>query len=197
MWIAADFNIDPMSWLIGFRRQDHLHVLEELVIPNCNIQQMCEAFRSRVRPYRDALGYSEYSPLPVRIYGDASGKNRDFGGDSAWSRVKEWLTENQSSFQGNFRVHKGNPAHVDRAASVNALLCAASGRRRLTIDPACRELRLDFERVSWAQDSSGRSIGQISKSDPKRTHTSDALGYLAEYEFPQTEKGGFGSKVIV
>jgi hypothetical protein len=196
LWIACDFNIDPMSWLIGFRRNDHIHVLEELVIPNCNVQQMCEAVRTRIRPYRAALNYGEYSPLPVSVYGDASGKNRDMGGESAWARVNEWFVKNKSSFSMTLRSHKGNPFHVDRVAAVNAMLCSASGYRRLTADPSCKQLKLDFERVSWAKDSAGRSIGQIDKSDPNRTHTSDALGYLIEYEFPQTHRGGFGSKVI-
>ncbi len=193
---ALDFNINPMATLIGFVRGDHVHVLEELVIPQCNVSQMCEAFRTRVRPYRDILGYGEYTALPVRIYGDASGKNRDMGGESAWRRVREWMTENQASFRADFRVLKANPYHVDRVAAVNALLCSASGVRRLTADPSCRELRLDFERVAWAQDASGRSIGQISKADPNRTHSSDALGYLAHYEFPQTHRGGFRSQVL-
>jgi hypothetical protein len=42
------------------------------------------------------------------------------------------------------------------------------------VDPTCRELIEDFEQVSYEEDST-----QIDKDkDRKRTHLSDALGYL-------------------
>jgi hypothetical protein len=44
----------------------------------------------------------------------------------------------------------------------------------LVMDPRCKELIKDFEQVSYKADS-----GVIDKErDPKRTHLSDALGYL-------------------
>ena len=32
--------------------------------------------------------------------------------------------------------------------------------------------------VFWKRDAAGNALGDISKADPKRTHISDALGYL-------------------
>jgi hypothetical protein len=54
------------------------------------------------------------------------------------------------------------------------MLCDAMGRIRVVVDPRCRELRSDFLKVSWQRGAEGFALDK--KSDPKRTHMSDALG---------------------
>lgn len=49
--------------------------------------------------------------------------------------------------------------------------------------PDCKQLILDFERVHWKADLNGNSLPDIDKSDPTRTHLSDALGYMVAREF--------------
>ena len=62
----------------------------------------------------------------------------------------------------------------ERVGLVNAKLKAASGESSLFINPKCIELIKDLEEVTYQKDST-----MIDKmSDPKRTHLSDALGYL-------------------
>lgn len=57
---------------------------------------------------------------------------------------------------------------------VNAKLRNASGKVGLLVSPKCKELILDFEEVTY---KSGTTV--IDKErDLKRTHLSDALGYL-------------------
>ena len=51
-----------------------------------------------------------------------------------------------------------------------------AGDRRLLIDPRYKELIQLFERVHWKHDPYGNALVEIDKSDPKRTHVSDALG---------------------
>lgn len=70
------------------------------------------------------------------------------------------------------------PRVIDRYNSVNAMLDPAVGDVRLTIDPSCKELIADMEQVSWLE------WGKIDKSDPRRTHAGDALGYLVHRLFP-------------
>jgi len=65
-----------------------------------------------------------------------------------------------------------------------------AGDRRLRIDPKCKQLILDLERVHWKCDLNGNSLPVIDDSDPKRTHVSDALGYMITYEFGM--RGKFG-----
>ena len=65
-----------------------------------------------------------------------------------------------------------------------------AGERRLLIDPKCKQLILDLERVHWKSDANGNTLTDIDKSDPARSHVSDALGYMIAYEFGM--RGKFG-----
>ena len=59
-----------------------------------------------------------------------------------------------------------------------------AGQRRLFIDSRCRELATDLEQVIWKVDPNGNALSNLDKSDPMRTHLSDALGYYVSREFP-------------
>ena len=60
----------------------------------------------------------------------------------------------------------------------------------LRIDPRCKQLILDLERVHWKVDLNGNTLAQIDGSDPMRTHVSDALGYMIAQEFGMHGKAG-------
>jgi hypothetical protein len=68
------------------------------------------------------------------------------------------------------------------------------GERRLFLDPCCNELRKDLQQVVWKADIAGKLTGDIDKSDKRRTHVSDALGYLIEEEFGLHGFAGFRSE---
>jgi hypothetical protein len=77
---------------------------------------------------------------------------------------------------------------------VNAVLRNHAGQNRLFVDPSCRNLIQDFEQVSWKADPHGNSLADLDKSDSKRRHVSDAVGYYVAREFPMGrvigERGG-------
>ena len=93
-------------------------------------------------------------------------------------------------YSAHFEVPSSNPGVKDRINCVNAMLQNHAGERRLFIDPSCKQLILDFERVHWKVDLSGNSLTDIDKSDPARSHLSDALGYMIAREFGM--RGQFG-----
>ncbi|MCU1294033.1 MAG: hypothetical protein JWP08_2883 [Bryobacterales bacterium] len=75
---------------------------------------------------------------------------------------------------------------LSRVRCVNSCLTNALGEVRLQIDPRCKELIKDLEEVLFKPES-----GVIDKTrDLKRTHASDALGYLV-WEL-HGEKPAFG-----
>ena len=78
----------------------------------------------------------------------------------------------------------------DRTNCVNAMLRNQAGERRLLIDPKCKQLILDLERVRWKNDTQGNTLAELDKSDPERTHVSDALGYVIAHDFGM--RGKFG-----
>ncbi|MCB0419926.1 MAG: hypothetical protein KDD61_02970, partial [Bdellovibrionales bacterium] len=71
-----------------------------------------------------------------------------------------------------------NPFVTDRVNNVNRLLT----ENRLRINPKCRKLINDLEKVSWKDNQLDK------KSDPELTHISDALGYFLYKLEPMSEK---------
>jgi hypothetical protein len=67
---------------------------------------------------------------------------------------------------------------------VNAMLRNHAGQHRMLVDPNCKHLVQDFEQVSWKADPHGNSLAELDKSNPMRTHASDAVGYYIAREFP-------------
>ena len=91
-----------------------------------------------------------------------------------------------------FRIPRSNPAVRDRVTLMNAKLESAYGERTVRVDPRCKELIKDFEQVAYKEDSQA-----IDKDrDPKRTHLSDALGYLVWQEFREQVKVGERGRAV-
>jgi Terminase large subunit, T4likevirus-type, N-terminal len=182
---SLDFNINPMCSVIGQRDGDRLYILEELALPDSNTWAACEAFLDRISQWRS-------SPLPfprVQVYGDATGNGRQTAASRTdWQIVRDFF--NRYPCQLDMRVTSSNPPVKDRVNCVNAMLHNQAGERRLWIDPGCKQLITDFERVHWKTDHSGNMLPDIDKSDPMRSHVSDALGYIIAYEFGM--RGKFG-----
>lgn len=201
---ALDFNIDPASSvicqiidtttraeaLVG-RKSCRLNVIDEISLPDARTIQHCEALKKRLQPF-----LSE-GLKAINIYGDASGGNRHSSSlKSDWQQVKEFL-KRETNLHTNYRVPTANPGVRDRVIAVTSLLRDAAGEIKLYVDPRCSQLIQDFEEVAWKRDNNGNALDEIDKSDPKRTHTSDALGYLVYREAPILERGGPRSTVII
>jgi hypothetical protein len=184
---AIDFNLDPGCSLIAQRDGKHVYILDELVLPNSNTAAACEAFFSRVWGWRSQL---QFHPK-VCVYGDATGNARRTSAvRTDWEIVRDFFKRNP--YQLDLRVRSANPDVRDRVNSVNAMLVNHAGERRLWIDPKCTHLVQDLERVRWNRDAHGNLLPQIDKSDRARTHLTDALGYMIEFEFGM--RGTFGFK---
>ncbi|TAL08416.1 MAG: hypothetical protein EPO02_13105 [Nitrospirae bacterium] len=182
---SLDFNVDPACSVLaqvvdtssrddrinGIRRQV-VHVLDELVLPDTRTVEHVTEFIKRIEPlYSQGLG-------AIRIFGDASGDaNKSSSLKTDWQQVKELLRSN-ARVPVAYHVPAANPPVRGRIAAVNSMIRNAQGERRLCVDPKCFELIADLEQVAWKRDSAGNTLDALDKSNPKRTHTSDALGYL-------------------
>lgn len=169
LW-ALDFNIDPMCSVIAQMDGDEIRILDEIVLGNSTTEDACEAFHERVPNHQSG----------VVVYGDASGSHRQTAGGTDYDIVRRFLrSEGYERFC--LKTPKKNPGVRDRVRLVNAKLCSANQDVTLYVDPKCVELIKDFEEVAYKGDS-----GTIDKDrDRKRTHLSDALGYLAWQECSQ------------
>jgi len=175
---SLDFNVNPMCSVIGQRDGDRVHVLNELALPDSNTWAACEAFLNRIGHWGSLSPHT----LRLHVYGDATGEGRHSAASRTdWQMVRDFFK--RLPYSVNFEVPSSNPGVKDRINCVNAMLHNQAGERRLFIDPACKQLILDFERVHWKVDLNGNSLTEIDKSDPARSHMSDALGYMIARDF--------------
>jgi hypothetical protein len=174
-----------MCSVIGQRSGDEVHILDELALPDSNTEAACQAFCERIGPWR----YGSPYPIQIFIYGDATGSGRRSAASRTdWQIVENFFAHYHCIFTR--RVPSANPPIKDRINWVNGMLRNQAGDRRLAIDPRCKQLILDLGRVHWQADGSGNMLTNIDKSDPMRSHTSDALGYMIAYEFGMRTKAG-------
>ena len=167
LW-ALDFNVDPMSSIVAQRDGQRVRVLDEIVLSRASTYQACEEFARRFP--RHAAG--------LAVYADASGSHAQTTGKSDIGILKEFFRSGEYG-RVKFKIPTKNPAVRDRVMLVNAKLAAANGDRMLMVHSCCGELIKDFEQVTYKEGSH-----VVDKErDPKRTHLSDALGYLVWREF--------------
>lgn len=160
---ALDFNVDPMCSVVAqIGRHGEVKVLDEIVLRRATTEQACEEFDKRFGT--PAAG--------VVVYGDASGGSMQTTGYSDYKIIRNFFALRKGRTE--YRVPRANPPVRERVGMVNTKLCNADGDVSLYVDPRCGELITDLEEVSYCEDST-----QIDKDkDRKRTHLSDALGYL-------------------
>lgn len=179
---ALDFNVDPMSSVVAQISKQGVCVLDEIVLSRATTQQACQEFLNRFPAH----------PAGVVVYGDASGDNMKSTGSTDFQIIRESL-RNSSYGYVNLSVPKGNPSVHERVSLVNAKLCSASGHATLWVHPKCKELIKDFEEVCYKPGS--KVIDK--EADSKRTHLSDALGYLIFREFPPGAPVGERNKRLI
>jgi hypothetical protein len=162
-------------------------VLKEMMLPDSRTPAACEAFLAHTKEWYSV----SREPLQVRIYGDATGSGRKTAASQTdWQIVREFFNRHRDLFTASFQLRSSNPEVKDRVACVNSRLRNQAGERHIEIDPRCQQLIADLEQVHWRTDASGNSLSEIDKSDPKRTHLSDAFGYMIEKEFPMKPRAG-------
>jgi Terminase large subunit, T4likevirus-type, N-terminal len=181
LW-ALDFNVDPMSSIVAQKIGEEMRVLDEIVLSRASTAEACQEFQTRYPNHRAG----------VVVYGDASGQRLQTAGTTDYQIIREYFR--RTSYKSiKLRVPPSNPSVRERIALVNAKLFSADEDVQLLVHPRCKGLIADFEEVTFKPDTS-----VIDKdSDPKRTHLSDALGYLVWQECrPQVSFGEQGHRLI-
>lgn len=146
--IGMDFNVNPMTSVQCSMVNNKFHIFDEVYQENSDTPKMISEIMKR--------GYKG-----ANIYPDSTGENRKTSGLSDFQVIRE----------NGFQI-KGvtNPFVNDRVNNINRLLKAD----RIIIDPRCKKLINDLEKVSWKDNKLDQ------KGDNKMlTHISDCLGYLA------------------
>jgi hypothetical protein len=162
LW-SLDFNVAPMTSVLAQMEDGKLRIIDEIVLERATTEEACQEFENR---YRQHAGR-------IDVFGDASGRNMHTTGTSDYTMLQNYLF--RAGFRNlRLRVPQRNPPVLNRVQKVNAMLTNALGEVRLEIDPKCKELIKDLEEVMFKPES-----GVIDKlRDLRRTHASDALGYM-------------------
>jgi hypothetical protein len=174
LW-ALDFNVAPMSSVVLQWSDSRLAVIDEVVLDRATTEEACFEFENRYKGH----------PGIIEVFGDASGRNMHTTGKTDYSLIQASL--HRAGFRNvRLRVPLSNPPVLSRVQKVNALLTNALGEVQLEVDPRCKQLIKDFEEVMFKPDS-----GVIDKvRDPRRTHSSDALGYVLWELFSEKPRAG-------
>lgn len=179
LW-SLDFNVSPFCSVLCQRYGDALYVVDELVLERGTSQEMAALMNQRYGgPERRG------KPLSLVVFGDASGQSMQTNGPNNYTQIMATLSEGVWATV-NLRVRKSNPPVLDRIHLVNSLLRAADNEQRLWMDHKCQSLLLDLEQLRFQDDG----IRVDKDSDPKRSHSVDALGYLIWEEFSPKMKIG-------
>ena len=168
--IGLDFNLTPMSWVIGQERAGCFYFFDEIHLKKSHTQEASLELINRLR------GLQLKSKPQLILAGDATGKagQRAAAGKSDYSILLELLDD--AGFSYSNLTPESNPNVKDRVNTVNQKLCDASGSRQLFIHPTkVPYLKKDLQRVTWKQ---GATFTLDQTTDPMLTHMSDALGYV-------------------
>ncbi len=166
LW-ALDFNVDPMCSVIVQVSGEEVTVLDEIVLSRASTYDACEEFLRRFPSHGAGLV----------VYADATGARMQTSGTNDVAILQDYFAHGRHG-NAEFKIPTSNPAVRERVALMNAKLESAAGERRLKIHPKCRELIRDFEQVTYKENS----LIVDKDRDPRRTHLSDALGYLVWQE---------------
>jgi hypothetical protein len=175
LW-ALDFNVNPMCSVVAQMDGGEVRVLDEIVLRRASTLDACEEFVKR---------YARW-PAGVWVYADASAYHMQTAGTSDYDTLKDFFAE-YGKHRVLYKVPRANPSVQMRVRLVNGKLKAADGETTLLVEARCKELIADFDEVSYAKDS----LDIDKDTDSKRTHLSDALGYLLWQEFgKRSQKNG-------
>jgi len=159
--VGIDFNINPMSAVIGVILGDMMHIIDEVEIYSSNTIELINEIKSRY-PHRIILAYP-----------DASGGSLK----TSAAGMSDHLFLRNAGF--TVKVGKTNPPIVDRINAVNSMLCNSNNERKLLIDPKCKSLRNCLIKHTYKPGT--RQPEKDGATD--FSHMNDALGYAVYQNF--------------
>jgi len=158
--LGVDFNIDPMSAVIGVKTGNVMHIIDEFKIYGSNTDELAEEVKTR------------YPGHTIIAYPDPAGKA---GSTKAGGR-----TDHSILRTAGFTVkapHSHNAVR-DGINAVNAKLLSSSGVTTLFFDPKVKYAIECLEKQTYKEGTS------IPDKDSGFDHMNDALRYMVDYLFP-------------
>jgi hypothetical protein len=164
--VGMDFNVSPMSAVVGVRVGDELHIFDEFKQQNSNTRYMMETL------------VDKYPGREMTVFPDPSGRARKtsaIGGETDFTIIR--------SFGAHVIAPNKAPHVADSINALNTMMCNGAGHRRIQINPSCTALIKDLDTWLYEDD---RGTGTFQSRPDKKSgsdHLPDALKYLVWSEF--------------
>ena len=158
--VGMDFNVNPMSLVLGTQVGDQLHIFEALEIDTSNTTEVAQYLRER------------WPNRAITVCPDPSGKARktSASGKTDFSILR--------SFNMDVDAPNAAPMIRDRINAVNGLLLNADNEARLFMAPqVAKTLGRSFNGLTYKEDTN------IPNPKGGLVHITDAIGYLVWQRF--------------
>jgi len=166
--VGSDYNVSPMSWVLGHIKGEVLQVFDEIWLRDTNTPETLNVLLSRYGNHKGGF----------QMYVDASARARK---TSAYMSDYAHIANDARLRVLGRTMHytTSNPSIADRFASTNARICNGAGQRNLFIDPNVKHLIHDLEVRTY-------KLGTREADDSNKDsgHPSDALGYILHRRWP-------------
>ncbi len=177
--VAIDYNSVPgMNAVMGQydKEKDLFTAVHGIHERGMLIPQMVQAIHEILFKYTQDGTWKW--PDALHVFDDAiSGRESNASrGETYRDVVAEYLSKYGIPFR--FRVASRNPFITDRVNAMNSAFMDARGNNHCQVHPDCFNLINDLKHQRWNKD------GDPDKKDKKRSHQSDAYGYLVHYQRP-------------
>jgi len=160
VWVALDFNVNPMAATLFYRVTDHHQVMlwafDEIKLRSSDTHEMARVIKDKVGT--DCV-----------IYPDPAGNARSTRGVS----ISDITILEDAGFK-DIKFKR-------RISSVREALNALNGmlsKNQIRFDPKCVDAVNDLEQTEL------KDSGEIDKSDQNRSHFLDGIKNLVDYELP-------------
>ncbi len=153
VYVAMDFNVDPMTAVSCYYKSGMLYAFDEIFLNNSNTDEMCEEIEKR------------YPGKRIIVAPDLTGKGRHSSASKGITNIIK-LRMRGYGILGNEDV--GNPFIRDRINCLNASL----NMGLLFMNRSLNYLLKDLKQLRTDER------GEIIKENPMMEHISTALGYL-------------------
>jgi hypothetical protein len=158
--LGVDFNIDPMSAVIGVKTGNVMHIIDEFKIFGSNTEELVEEVKTR------------YPGHTIIAYPDPAGAQRK---TSAGGKTDHTILRTAGF---TVKAPHSHNAVRDGINAVNAKLLSSSGVTTLFFDPKCKYAIECLEKQTYKEGTS------IPDKDSGFDHMNDALRYMVDYLFP-------------
>lgn len=200
--VGLDFNVNPMTSIIGRDNGGVLEIFSELVIPDSNTAELAAEVKSRygqravtaeelarLKTFAHIEGIDPSTitgrPREITVYPDPTGRARRTNADVG---VTDYTILRDAGLTVDLAPH---PWPVkDRINITNAMLQNANGLARVRVDPSCKVLIKSLEGHVYKD---GTSIPDKANG---LDHAGEALGYLIAQRWSPLG-GGHGSQRVV